>query len=321
MTMLLSSLNSQMTAGTAKARSGESFALNAEAGAPEWVMLWPTGRLIVGRDKRAFTISDPEAIIAATQPRLPLLVDYEHDYEFRKPGDETPAAGWIEELQVRDGAIWGRVAWAAKAMNAIAGREYRFLSPVFLYREGTDPMQVAALDGAGLTHRPNLDLVALNNQQDTTMDKDLLKALGLPETADLATAINAAQSLATPSPQRFVPRADYDQALERATNAEKRIAEIERTQNAAAAEALVDKGIADRKIAPASREHYLKLAVNSRADVEALLAATPAIIPAGEDKGLASADPAKGEGTLTDSQRAICAQLDLPEDAFRKALA
>lgn len=315
----LSSPYSQKSPGTAIRGVTEAIELNAEGKAPEWVMLWPQGRLVVGRDKRSFVIHDPEAIIAATRPRLPLLVDYEHDFEFRKPGDQTPAAGWIEDLEVRDGAIWGRVNWTTKAANAIADKEYRFHSPVFLCRPKTEPLEILAIGGAGLTHSPNLDFTALNHEQETTMDKDLAHALGLSETATIAEAITAVNALQTPSPQKFVPRADLDQALARATNAEQKLAEFEKAQAQAAAEVLVDKAIADRKIAPASRDHYLKLALNSRADVEALLATTPAIIPAGADKDLAKGDPAGQAGALTPDEKAMCAQLSLPEEQFLKA--
>lgn len=323
MTMLLASPNSRrLPAKLFESLPGETIALNAEAGAPEWVMLWPQGRLVVGRDNRSFVINDPEAIIAATNPRLPLLIDYEHDFELRKPGDETPAAGWIEALEVRDGAIWGRVRWTERAANAIAGLEYRFHSPVYLCRPKSDPLEVLAIGGAGLTHNPNLDFTALNTGQDETMDKDLLKALGLPEDASLTQAINAAQALATPSPTRFVPRADYDQVLTRATNAESRLADLERAGAQAAAEALVDRGISEGKIAPASREHYLKLALNARADVEALIASAPAILKPGEDGNLKREDPAKpGAGALSETQKAICAAMGLSEEAFIKAVA
>lgn len=319
MHMLLSSLNSAKSLGAAIRGVSEAIALNAEGQAPEWVMLWPQGRLVVGRDKRSFVIHDPDAIIAATRPRLPLLIDYEHDFEFRKPGDKTPAAGWIVELEVRDGAIWGRVEWSGEAANAIADKQYRFHSPVYFYRPKTDPMEVVAIGGAGLTHAPNLTFTALNSEQDNVMDPVLAKALGLSETATVAEAIAAANALQTPSPEKFVPRADLDQALSRATNAEQRLAEFEKAQATAAAEALVDKGIADRKIAPASRDHYLKLAQNSRADVEALLNSTPAIIPAGEDKDLAKGDPAGKSGALSPEEKAMCTPLGLTEEQFLKA--
>ena len=320
MHMLLASLNSEKSHGTSIRGVAEVLALNAEGKAPDWVMLWPQGRLVVGRDKRSFVIHDPEAIIAATEPRLPLLVDYEHDFDARSPGDDTPAAGWIEALEVRDGAIWGRVEWTPKAANAIADREYRFHSPVYFVRPKSEPLQVVAIGGAGLTHNPNLSFTALNSEQDiAAMDKELAKALGLDDTATIADAIKAVNALSTPALTKFIPRADYDQVLARATNAEQELAEFKNERAKSAAEALIDKAIADRKIAPASRDHYLKLALNSRADVEAVLATTPAIIPAGEDKGLASGDPAGQSGALSPDEKAMCAQLNLNEDEFLKA--
>ena len=316
MNTLLSSLNSQE--GTAGQGPAAAIALNAEGKAPEWIMLVPAGRLVVGRDGRQFTVYDPAAIIAATARYMPLPVDYMHDFENRKPGDETPAAGWIEAMEVRDGAIWGRVKWTAKASASIADLEYRFISPAFFHTNDRDA-RILSLTSAGLVHRPNFVMPALNNQQDPVMDKELLKALGLAETADTAAAITAINALQTPSPTKYVPRADYDQALTRATNAEGRLAEIEKAQAQGSAEALVDKGIAEGKIAPASRDHYVKIALNARADVEALIASTPAFLKPGADKGLATGDPAKEGGALSPDEKAMCSQLGLTEEEFIKA--
>lgn len=319
MKTLMSSLNSQKVAAGTIAERPSALALNLEDGAaPKWVMLWPQGRLVVGRDKREFVIHDPEAIIGATRPRLPLLVDYEHDFERRRPGDETPAAGWIEELEVRDGAIWGRVEWTAKASNAIAEKEYRFHSPIYLCRQKTAPLEVVALCGAGLTHAPNLDFTALNSEQDDIMEKDLLKALGLPETATAAEAIMAANALRTPSLDKFVPRAELDAALTRATNAETRLRDRDQADADSAALALVEKAIADGKVAPASKEHFLELAKNSRETVEKYLESAPAILTPGEDKDLKKGEPGKG-GALSAEEKAMCSQLSISEEQFIKA--
>lgn len=322
MMTLLSSPNSRKIAPGTERSAADAIALNAEGGAaPDWVMLWPRGTLVVGRDKRSFIINDPAAIIAATRPRLPLLVDYEHDYELRKPGDNTPAAGWITDLEARDGAIWGKVEWATKAANAIAEREYRFTSPVYLYRKGTTPMEVVAIDGMGLTHRPNLDLAALNNEQEEPMDKSILEALGLTEAHTAEAVVSAINSLKTPPLTKFVPRADHDLALNRAQAAETKLAEFEKAQNAAKAEALVDGAIAAGKIAPASRDHYLKLAANSFDEVKALVEAAPVVIQPGQDPGLAKGDPASGAGGLSDDQKALCRSLNLSEAEFIAAQA
>lgn len=319
MNMLLASLNSQKSAAAQGTGGANALALNAEGKAPDWIMLIPAGRVVVGRDRRRFTVADPAAVIAATQGHLPLPVDYEHDFEMRRPGDVTPAAGWVEELEVRDGAIWGRVDWTPKAANAIADKEYRFISPAF-HHTADDEASVVRLLSAGLVHRPNFVMPALNHEQETTMDKELAKALGLSETATVAEAVTAINALAAPSPTKYVPRADYDQVLARATNAEQQLATFETERAQAEAAALVDRGISEGKIAPASRDHYLKIAVASRADVEALIASTPAFLKPGGDEGLAQADPAKGKaGALSSEEKAICAQLGITEETFLKA--
>lgn len=317
MTMPLASPPFESAIPSAQAAPG-LLALQAGGAAPDWIMLIPEGRVITGRDQRQFTVRDPAAIIAATAAQLPLPVDYMHDLENRQPGDETPAAGWIEELALREGAIWGRVAWTPKASAAIADREYRFISPAFFHTPDA-AAAIIRLCSAGLVHRPNFVMPALNSQQEMALEKTVLQALGLGEQAGTAEALAAIEALRTPSPARFVPRADFDQALSRATNAEQQLAALKAAQDEAAAEALVDRAIGDRKIAPASRAHYLRLAVNNRAEIEALLATMPAFLPAGEDRALAEADPAGAASTLSAEEKSLCARLGLAEEAFLTA--
>ncbi len=140
-----------------------ALALNAAAGqVPDWIELLPAGPTIEGRDGRQWTLSNPEAVIAATaSASKPFPVDWEHATELAAPrGEPAPAAGWVDTFEVRDGAIWGQVQWTPRARQQIADREYRFISPVFLF----DPEsgEIMRLVNAALTNRPNLDLTALN---------------------------------------------------------------------------------------------------------------------------------------------------------------
>lgn len=125
---------------------------------PKWIQLLPTGPLIQGADGRAWTLGDPAALITAFQRRSkPLVVDWEHASEHRATqGLDAPAAGWIDQLEIRAGAIWGRVDWTPKAAQQIQNREYRYVSPVFTYRK--DTQQVVALTSVALTNQPNLAL-------------------------------------------------------------------------------------------------------------------------------------------------------------------
>jgi phage I-like protein len=235
---------------------------------PEWIQLLPAGPSIQGADGRAWTLDDPAALIKAFQQRRqPLVVDWEHASEHRAPqGLEAPAAGWVDQLEVRDGALWGHVDWTPKAAQQIQAREYRYLSPVFTYRK--DTLQVVALTSVALTNQPNLDLQALNRKEDLmSLPAALCQALDLPETAEvelavarvqtLNLALNTAQSLAaTPPLEKFVPRPDYDTLLERAKNAEQKLAEAMQAQHAAEVAALVERGLASGQIAPAVVDYY-----------------------------------------------------------------
>jgi len=245
-------------------------ALNVELAAgeaPEWVELIPAGPRVVGRDGRAWLHDRPQSIVDAfTARNTPLPLDWEHATEHKAPrGEAAPAAGWIEELEARDGgAIWGRVAWTPRGASMVANREYRFLSPVFGYEPATT--RIRYLASAGLTNTPNLHLTALNREEIPPM-KRVLTRLGLAETAteedalaaverltaDLATAANRA---ATPELAKFVPRADYDALLARATNAEQTLAEQAAAAREAEIETAVNAAVEAGKVSPATADHY-----------------------------------------------------------------
>lgn len=134
--------------------------------APEWVHLFPGDGEVKGRDGRAWQLLDPAALVLAFQSAgIDLPVDYEHqnDKEEAKLNGPVPAAGWIKELRSDDGGVWGRVEWTATAAELIGCKEYRYLSPSFLYHPET--RQIVKLKGAGLVHNPNLHHTALASQE------------------------------------------------------------------------------------------------------------------------------------------------------------
>lgn len=171
-----------------------AFELQVSGQAPEWVELIPAGEF-APRDSRApWNNSSPEAVLAASRAlAMDLPVDYEHQTDYAtQNGQPAPAAGWIKEMQVRAGAIWGRVEWTERARAMLAAREYRYLSPVFGYT--TDGRVVTHVLRAALTNDPALHLTALTRKEQSVMDPRLLKALGLlglPETADEAALAKA----------------------------------------------------------------------------------------------------------------------------------
>ncbi|WP_417243392.1 phage protease [Celeribacter sp.] len=154
-----------------------NFAVGEEV--PEWVQLLPAAPHVIGRDGRRWHMFDPSVVVSRFDPAKLPQVDIEHSSELLAPqGMPAPAVGWIEALDVRDGAIWGKVSWTGVGRDYVASRAYRYLSPVFRHTQSGEIIEIAS---AGLTNNPNLEMAALNAAQyeENVMDPAILEALGL----------------------------------------------------------------------------------------------------------------------------------------------
>ncbi len=106
---------------------------------PREILLLPAGTVETrphdGRE--AWHNPDAEAVAAASRAlAADLPIDYEHQGEQAgNNGQPAPAAGWIKRVFARDGAVWGEVDWNERAAAMLRGREYRFISPLFDYRD------------------------------------------------------------------------------------------------------------------------------------------------------------------------------------------
>jgi len=302
-------------------------ALPAGDGPPGWLLLVPAGRF-EGRDGRFWVNDRPDEVVAAFEAAgQPLPIDWEHATEIKAPaGDPAPAAGWITALEVRGGEVWGLAEWTGAALEQIKAKAYRYYSPAFLF--DPDSRRVVALTSVGLTNRPNLHVPALNQRQEHAMQKSLLAALGLPETADdkaaldavtalkarLDTALNAAK---TPNLEQYVPRADYDAALNRAKEAEAKLVEMERQRLEAEIEAEIEKALEAGKITPATVDYH-KAQCRLEGGLERFrqfVEAAPAIVGRKDQAG--GRPPEQGHA-LCAEERYVCAQLGIPEDEFSK---
>lgn len=154
--------------------------------APEWIELFPPGPEITAVDGRKFLLSSPADLIAAfAADPIPIPLDYEHATEIKAPeGERAPAAGWIEELEERDGgAVWARIDWTPAGAEAVKTKEYRFVSPAFHVDKKT--REITKLVSAGLTNTPALRMTALAQRQPTTV-QTLIFSKDRYETAALA---------------------------------------------------------------------------------------------------------------------------------------
>lgn len=175
---------------------------------PDEILLIPAGRVKTRpHDGRpAWNNNQPDQVVAKTAAmNAPIKIDYNHASEGgAASADAGIAAGWINNVFVRDGAVWGKVEWTEKAAAHIAAREYRFISPTFQYRK--DTRDITMITGAGLVNDPALYMTALASaghaenpeptKKDVLMLDPLLEKLGLkPGTDDVAAACAAIDAL------------------------------------------------------------------------------------------------------------------------------
>lgn len=318
---------------------GVELALARGAGdlaeAPEWVQVFPAGPAIEARDGRKWTLADPQILVAALEGHgADLPLDIEHASEIRAPkGEEAPAQGWVQALQVRaDGTTWARVDWNDAGRAAVVGRRYRYISPAFRF---TPDGQIVHLTSVALTTQPALRMPALAradggdpSRKETpsmsTLLARLTAALGLAATAtedDVIASVTGQVALAraTNDPSRFVPAADLTAALARASTAETALAARETADAEAQATARVAAAIAAGKLAPASEEHWQAIARSSPDAFDKAVAAMPSILaPTKTDKKV-DGDQV-GEHGLTAEQLAVCRSLGTDPVAFAATL-
>ncbi|MGY3571960.1 phage protease [Vibrio paucivorans] len=287
---------------------------------PEWLMLIPAG-VVQGLDGRTWQNTQPQAVVDAfNDDGLDLPWDVEHATHIKGPqGEYAGAAGWIDALEVRDGEIWGHLDWNDRGRWIIEDKDYKYYSPAFLY---DDTGVITKVRSCGFTNDPNLaDLPALNHKGGAMpIPKAIAVALGVTENADETSAVAAINTMRlamnsrdTVDLSKYVPRADYQLALNRAETAEQSLSQREGLE----AESLVDKAIEDGKVAPSSRDMYLATCrtQEGREQFKQFVGSAQSI-----SEQQAPTNHSGGEqGALTDDELAMCRQLNLSEDEFKKS--
>ena len=178
-----------------------------------WIQVTPQGKFLPS-DGRKMTVPHwyIDAAVAArvierfNRTRNERVVDYEHQTLYKEEnGKEAPAAGWMRQLQWREGqGLFAQVELTGRAAQYVADREYRYFSPVFLYHSKSG--EVLDVSMGALTNTPAIDgmeeleLLAaatfgIDPKQEEPPMNELLKALraalGLPENATESEALAA----------------------------------------------------------------------------------------------------------------------------------
>lgn len=250
-----------------------NFALSEGKEPPEWIELVPAGEF-VGRDGRDFDNPDPQAVVDFIINRgVDIPIDEEHSTEIKAPkGESAPARSWIKaqakNFEIRKGALWAKPDWKQRGIDIIQNEEYRYYSPAFYIKEGSNV--VAGVKSIGFTNTPNLSLTALNHEGETTMglSKAIAAALGLEANASESDAVLAITKLKeehqlslnqaqNPPTDKFVPKATYDLAINRAEQAEQKLKERAEQELELAINTEVDAAVKAGKIAPADKDYYI----------------------------------------------------------------
>lgn len=326
-----------------------SVSLTAGA-APSEIRLLPAGRFAAtdgsGRpeDIAAGWLLD-EAAAAAVIARMAsrvsdIVIDYDHQTLYKEAnGQPAPAAGWFKQVEWRpgDGLYATDVRWTARAAAQIAAQEFKYFSPVFSYAPDG---RVLALGPSALTNDPGLDgLTDLSRaamsayfSEELAPMKDLLKALGLPETATEAEALAALSALkanhtaaltsaAVPDSAKYAPIATLSAVQGELATANAKLAALSAAHAAAEVEAVVTEALTAGKLTPATKDWAVGLGKSDLAALKAFIAAAPVVVKPGDTQSGGKGGAGGGTAALTADQAKVCAQMNINPDDFAKTLA
>lgn len=305
------------------------------SGRPEEVPAWRNSAEIAAR------------VIARAQRRTAgMVVDYEHQtLKAEELGEAAPASGWLDRASLRyepGVGILGAIDWTPRAAQMIAGQEYRYLSPVFLY--SPDNGEVLLLRHVALTNAPALDLPQVALRAEPGIDfsteeepqvnetlKKLLASLGLADNTsedaaiasvvalkakadqvDGLTAKVASLSSQAPDPAKFV-------AVETMAALQAEVAALTSQINGDKVSQAVEAALTAGKLLPAQKDWALGLGKANMAALTEYLDKTPVISALGgmqtEGKDLGGAKSA----ALTATDKVVAAQLGLTEEQYLAA--
>lgn len=284
------------------------------------------------------TAQDAEAVIAHWQrTATPLVVDYEHQTQLAaQNGQPAPAAGWITSLEWEEGrGLFAGVDWTDKARAHIRAGEYRYISPVFAFDRQSGA--VLRLICAALTNHPALDGMDAASATFTPYEeppmKQILAALGLPETADEAAALAAlttlrqerdsakAQAEAAPDPQKFVAMATFSAVQKEAAQLRDELTKLKNEAQAAALKDDIEAALKDGRLTAATKGWAESLAKTAPDALKAFLATQPPVqaLTGTQTGGRTPAGDKPGTVSLTAEELHICERLGLTHEEFIEA--
>lgn len=329
-----------------EASNSLAIALMSEQTGPttSWVHLVPTGEFYGVDGRGPYRLEKADAVITnsrAYHGKRKIVLDYEHQsINTVKNGQPAPAAGWIVGLQSRDNGIWGMVEWTDAAAQAVAKREYRYISPVIFH---TSDGKITGIQSAALTNTPNIDqLTALSRAEEPSMKSDKLAAkvrsaatlLGLPETTDQGIVLARLRDIAAhaaeiaalsgdttlavhssePDPTKYVPIGDFERVVADANKLRQGVT-VEAAENRVAME--ISKG----NLAPYLKDWAVSLCTVNMPQFDAFLKRVgPAFNKIVEPLTIGQrTSHSEHSQTLTDEEAQVCKNMGLTPTSYAAA--
>ena len=312
------------------------MALNAAGdGAERTIPLLPVpseNGVVPGRDGRWWTISDPEAVLAASNAFVEkngAPLDEGHKMFYEAGG--APAFGWFQSFtQNADGSIDGRCELNNLGMAAVDNKHYRYASVVFDY--DLDTLDILVIKGAGLTNNQNLQVQALNsqqlpagagaNQKEDSMLKALLAALGLKEDATQDEALNSIQELKTAQTAlnargEMVPKQQLLDAQTALNTAQTELKQLKDDGFKAKVTTALNSAVEAGKLTPAAREKWEASIIDEPAlnNFESVMEVSPKLTP---DQTTPDGDPPAGKTALNQAEQDLGAVFGNSEEDLKK---
>lgn len=325
---------------TTDIESALCFQLPEYGSLPSELLLVPAQEKIVGRDGRWWLNNDPQAVVNFINNDLgrDLPVDEEHATNLKGPkGESAPAVAWCRNAKLKNGEVWIEVDWLNVGKWMVSGHSYRYYSPVYLYER--ESRLLVGITSVGLTNDPNLFLPALNHQEhnlgEDMISKAICDALGLAADAteaDVVNAINstkttlettktsleaAKNSQQTPSLRDYIPRADYETAINRAVDLETELTAKKAADHQKLVEAEINAALAGGIITPATKSYY-ESQCKTEEGLNQFKEFSKTATPVGDPSKLDGKKPTGTESALNAEEKAVAAMMGVSADDVSK---
>ena len=315
-----------------------------DGGVPSRIPLHPFGEFFGNGRRFVFD----EASLAAVREQLrqngrPWVLDWHHatlDVEAGKR-DKAPAAGFIQDVVVEEGYVYGLVEWTPEGAADVLKGAFAFISPVLLH---TEDGHVIGYHSHALTNRPGTQWqrrIGMEEKMDW-----LRQMVGLPPEAgeeQVRAALEALQARAqlgdllvqalglsdcTVTPElraRVIRLAANEQVLDEVSRLREQLEQETRQREQQRIQALVEAALEDGRILPNQRELFLRLAQSdfeaTRMALEALPPRVPTQLPRlqpAQSIPRARGDEPQKRAALSDNDLAVAQLVGVSKEALLK---